>query len=432
MANTSKPDVDVLREIISRMPLKVIVQYKLLSTEVRNLISHDAEFAQILSKRYKDSSTQLIYTVYNGWSERNSFYKISLNPITQSVSTIPDEVDILASCNGLILIDFEIVSRYCVFNPITGEHQLIPYPNALPNNNIERTGLAVEYPKADQYELVTISKLEENSNLFYKFRLLSSQQPGVWREIQLRTSFVSFCVGSPHVYWGDSLYWLRKDGSVLAFDTKREEATLIDRSEFLDRDYGKIFSGQDIWIGTAQGLLTLVCIFRTRIVIANFDSVNRRWMAPRTMDNFVLNEQGSFNGCPVWIDSKRVSFLVQNPQTRRYDLYEYDTNTNAYQNVAVLNRFNARMYCYHPTLASVHSTPDNDVTVDKQEYIAENLNDIKRFIIEGIPIEEESSSASSEEEEAFEDEGGEFEDEGGEFEDEEFGGEDEAGGGEED
>ncbi|KAG5617833.1 hypothetical protein H5410_017657, partial [Solanum commersonii] len=357
MDNNEKRDVDALRENISRMPLKEVVQYKLLSKEVRDMISHDAEFAQILFKRHKDSSTQLIYTVYDGWSVRNSFYKISLNPITQSVSTLPDEIEILASCNGLILIDFERVRRYCVFNPMTGEHQLIAYPNALPNN-IESIGLAVEYPKADHYKLVTINKLEENSNLFYKFRLLASEQPGLWREILLRTnSFISLFVGGPHVYWGDSLYWLRKNGSVLAFDTKREEATLIDHPEFLDRDYE--------------------CT-----VIATFDSANRCWMVPRTLDNFVLNQQGSFKGCPVRIGSKQVSFLVQNPQTRHYDLYEYDTNTNVYQNAAVLHRINTRMYCFHPTLASVHSTPDNDVLIDDQEHIAENLNDIKLFIIE--------------------------------------------------
>ncbi|XP_049359333.1 putative F-box/kelch-repeat protein At1g20790 [Solanum verrucosum] len=436
MDNNEKRDVDALREKISRMPLKEVVQYKLLSKEVRDMISHDAEFAQILFKRHKDTSTQLIYTVYDGWSVRNSFYKISLNLITQSVSTLPEEIEILASCNGLILIDFERVRRYCVFNPMTGEHQLIAYPNASPNN-IESIGLAVEYPKADHYKLVTINKLEENPNLFYKFHLLSSEQPGLWREIQLRTnSFVSLCVGGSHVYWGDSLYWLRKDGSVLAFDTKREEATLIDRPEFLDRDYGKIFSGQDIWIGRAKGLLTLVCIFRMHIVIATFDSANRCWMVPRTLDNFVLNQQGSFKGCPVWIDSKQVSFLVQNPQTRHYDLYEYDTNTNVYQNAAVLHRINSRMHCFHPTLASVHSTPDNDVLIDDQEHIAENLNDIKLFIIEGIPREEEEEEDEEEEEEEFEDEEGEgeFEHEEVAFEGEEFGGGEEAagGGGEED
>ncbi|KAK4734982.1 hypothetical protein R3W88_009243 [Solanum pinnatisectum] len=419
MANNEKRGFDALREKISLLPLKVVVQSKLLSKDVRDMISHDAEFAQLLFNRHKDSSTQLIYTVYDG-AVRKRFYKISLNPITQSESSLPDEIEILASCNGLILIEFELVRCYCVFNPMTGEHQLVSYPDSSPNN-IEDIGLAVEYPNANCYKLVTVHKFEENSNLFYKFRLLSSEQPAVWREIQVRTiSFLSSLVCGPHVYWGNSLYWLRKDGSVLAFDTKREEATLIDRPEFLDLDYGKIFTGQDIWLGIAQGLLTLVCIFRMRIVIATFDSANRRWKNSRTLDNFVLDLEGSFKGCPVWIDSKQVSFLVQNPQTWHYDLYEYDTNTNVYENVAVLPIINTHMYCFHPTLASVHSTPYNDATVDQQTHIAAKLNDINRFIIEGIPavvVEEDENEDAYEYEDEDEEAGGVADEEAGGEED---------------
>nr|AAU90338.2 hypothetical protein SDM1_56t00015 [Solanum demissum] len=370
MANNEKRGLDALREKISLLPLKVVVQSKLLSKDVRDMISHDAEFAQLLFNRHKDSSTQLIYTVFDG-AERKRFFKISLNPITQSESSLPEVIEILASY---------------------------------------------------RYKLVTVHKLEENSNLFYKFHLLSSEQPDVWREIQVRTiSFLSSLVCGPHVYWGDSLYWLRKDGSVLAFDTKREEATLIDRPEFLDLDYGKILTGQDKWLGIAQGLLTLVCIFRTRIDIATFDSANKSWNISRTLDNFVLDQEGSFKGCPVWIDSKQVSFLVQNPQTWHYDLYEYDTNTNVYENVAVLPIINTRMHCFHPTLASVHSTPYNDATDNQQAHIAANLNDINRFIIEGIPavvVEEDENEYEYEYEY--------------ENEDEEEGGADEAAGGEED
>ncbi|KAH0702776.1 hypothetical protein KY290_018091 [Solanum tuberosum] len=425
MANNEKRGLDALREKISLLPLKVVVQSKLLSKDVRDMISHDAEFAQLLFNRHKDSSTQLIYTVFDG-AERNRFFKISLNPITQSESSLPEEIEILASCNGLILIEFERVRCYCVFNPMTEEHQLVSYPDSSPNN-IEDVGLAVEYPNADRYKLVTVHKLEENSNLFYKFRLLSSEQPDVWREIQVRTiSFLSSLVCGPHVYWGDSLYWLRIDGSVLAFDTKREEATLIDRPEFLDLNYGKILTGQDKWLGIAQGLLTLVCISRTRIDIATFDSANKSWNISRTLDSFILDQEGSFKGCPVWIDSKQVSFLVQNPQTWHYDLYEYDTNTNVYENVSVLPIINTRMHCFHPTLASVHNTPYNDATDDQQAYIAANLNDINRFIIEGIPavvVEEDENEYEYEYEYEDEEGGGGADEAAGGEEDEEAGGE---------
>ncbi|WMV21066.1 hypothetical protein MTR67_014451 [Solanum verrucosum] len=306
-------------------------------------------------------------------------------------------------------IFMDIISRcplrcYCVFNPLTGEHQLIPYPNS-PRNELKKTGLVVDYPNSDQYKLVTISNIVENSNLFYKFHLLSSEQSGLWHEIQLRTnSFISLPYGSPPVYWHDSLYFLRSDGSVLALDTKKEEAVLIDRPEFIDHfvlSYGKILtsrdmSGSDIWLGRAKDLLTLVCIFRKYIVIGTYDRTSSCWRVSHTLDNFVLGPDGNIIGFPVWIDSKQVSFLVRRPPTQYHDLYEYDTNINVYTNVAVLDTVDYPMYCFHPTLACVHKTPSNYVTTAQQAYIAEKLDNIRRFIIEGTNTSEEEAAAAGE------------------------------------
>nr|AAU90339.2 hypothetical protein SDM1_56t00016 [Solanum demissum] len=253
----------------------------------------------------------------------------------------------------------------CVFNPITGAHQLIPFPKS-PEFELETTGLTVDYPNSDQYKLLTISKVIENSSLFYKFHLLSSERSGLWREIQLRTNtFISFS-DNPSVYWRDSLYWLRSDGSVLAFDTKKGEAILIDRPEFIDHyvlSYGKILtsrdmSGSDIWLGRGQGLLTLVCIFR----------------------------------------------IVTRPGY--HDLYEYDAKINGYKNAAVLDKVDYPVYIFHPTLACVHKSPSRNVTAAHQAYIAASLYDIKRFIIKGMSIQEDEEESSSSEEEDEEVAGG--------------------------
>ncbi|KAH0762019.1 hypothetical protein KY290_018092 [Solanum tuberosum] len=233
----------------------------------------------------------------------------------------------------------------CVFNPITGAHQLIPFPKS-PEFELETTGLTVDYPNSDQYKLVTISKVVENSSLFYKFHLLSSERSGLWREIQLRTNtFISFS-DNLYVYWRNSLYWLRSDGIVLAFDTKKEEAILIDRPEFIDHyvlSYGKVLtsrdmSGSDIWLGRAKDLLTLVCIFRKYIVIGTYDRTSSCWRVSHTLDNFVLGPDGNIIGFPVWIDSKQVSFLVQSTSPGYRDLYEYDAKINGYKNAAVLDK----------------------------------------------------------------------------------------------
>ncbi|XP_015167020.1 uncharacterized protein [Solanum tuberosum] len=151
-------------------------------------------------------------------------------------------------------------------------------------------------------------------------------------------------------------------------------------------------SGSDIWLGRAKDLLTLVCIFRKYIVIGTYDRTSSCWRVSHTLDNFVLGPDGNIIGFPVWIDSKQVSFLVRRPPTQHHDLYEYDTNINVYKNVAVLDTVDYPMYCFHPTLACVHKTSSNYVTTAQQAYIAEKLDNIRRFIIEDTS-EEEAAAA---------------------------------------
>ncbi|KAJ8554099.1 hypothetical protein K7X08_024777 [Anisodus acutangulus] len=275
----SLPD-DLLVEIITRLPLKFAVQGKVLNKNLNGRIS-DPKF-----------STQLICTSRSMGLFQN-FHKISLNPIPTigCEMNLPYDIELLDSCKGLILFDFEAIKSYCVFNPITRAHQLIPYREPTTFMMISDPGIAVDYPSSNQYKLVTISKLARHSNLFDKFHVLSSDRSGLWREIQLRSNtFSDLAIVSGPVFWRNSLHWLRSDGSVLPFDTNREEAVLIERPKFIDHCdfmYGKILTGCDKWLGVAQGLLTLVCIFKKSIIIAAYDYASSNWRVSHTLENFV-------------------------------------------------------------------------------------------------------------------------------------------------
>lgn len=375
-----KDDV-LVGEIIARLPLKQAIQCKVLNKYLDFKIS-DSEFSQILLNFQNDGSLELLYSV-NG--PPKTLHKISLKPINQWQTAFSDDIEILSSCNGLILFDFERAKRFCVFNPITGLHQLIPYP--LPSSQlIGNIGLAVDYPNPNQYKVVTISYPAENSNLFYKFHVLSSERPGLWREIQLTTNTsISLSFGSPTVYWRNSLHWLRSDGSVLAFDTKKEEAMRIDRPWFLDHydvNCSKIPTGRDVWLGIAQGLLTLVYIFKETIVIGTYDNVRSTWRIRHTFDNLISDPKGMIDVFPIWNDSKHVCFLVDRPLTGYYDLREYDTETSGYKKTAELGRtiVNSPIHCFQPTLASVHKTPSDGVETDDLEYITAKLDEIRRLL----------------------------------------------------
>lgn len=114
----------------------------------------------------------------------------------------------------------------------------------------------------------------------------------MWREIQLRANtFISLSYGCPPVYWCDSLHWLKEDGSVLAFDTQREAAILINCPQFIDHfefSDGNILIGGSLWLGKAQGLLTLVSLFRKCKVIATYNNASNSWSISHISNNFLL------------------------------------------------------------------------------------------------------------------------------------------------
>ncbi|XP_060206426.1 putative F-box/kelch-repeat protein At1g20790 [Lycium barbarum] len=298
---------------------------------------------------------------------------------------------------------------YCVFNPITGAHRLIPYPEPTTFMMIGEPGLAVYYHSSDHYKLVTISKMVENSNLFYKFHVLSSVRSGLWHEIPLKSNtFSDLAVGSRPVYWRGSLYWLRSDGSVIAFDTNREEGIILDRPEFIDDFgiiYGKLLTGRDMWLGVAQGSLTLVCIFKKSIVIAAYEDASSSWNVFHPLDNFLPGPDGFINGFPIMIDNKQVFFAVKGPLSIYHDLYEYDTEINWVRKAAGLGLVDYPLHSFQPTLASVHATPSEIVNSHHFSYITAKIDQIRRYITEGVStVEEEDDESSSEEEEESDEE----------------------------
>ncbi|XP_075112222.1 uncharacterized protein LOC142182142 [Nicotiana tabacum] len=158
--------------------------------------------------------------------------------------------------------------------------------------------LAVDYPTSDQYKLVIIVKLAKQG---YQFFVFSPARSGVWHEVHFRVTFSNLTLRIKPVYVNDSLYRLRTDGRVIVFNTKKEKATILDLPEFMishhDPINGKISPDFDTWLGVAQGLLTLVCVFKKSIIIATYDYVSSNWRISHTLDNFIKRHD-LFDGFP--------------------------------------------------------------------------------------------------------------------------------------
>ncbi|OIT32318.1 hypothetical protein A4A49_52183 [Nicotiana attenuata] len=191
------------------------------------------------------------------------------------------------------------------------------------------------------------------------------------------------------VYVNDSLHWLRSDGRVLAFNTKREEATILDLPDFFNHHHPTFNIRLGTWLGISQGLLTLFCIFKKSIVIAAYDYVSSNWRVTHTWDNVITGHvDGYFDGFPIWIDGKQVLFLDDSRRLIRHQyLYEYDYEINGYKKAEVLNKdcmIKDYLCSFEPTLASVHTTFLDTVHDKHRPAIIATLDELKRFITEGI------------------------------------------------
>ncbi|XP_070026191.1 uncharacterized protein LOC142182133 [Nicotiana tabacum] len=157
-------------------------------------------------------------------------------------------------------------------------------------------------------------------------------------------SYLAF--NSKPVYVNDSLHWLRRtDGSVVAFDTKREHVKITNSPEFIS------------------------CHDSKSIVIANYDYVSSNWRVSHTLDNFITVVDGYNYGFPIWIDGKQT----------------YDSEINGYKIAATPKKDNviSRYLCsFEPTLASVHKTLSDTIRAKHMTAIIAMLDQLKQFITE--------------------------------------------------
>ncbi|XP_060210972.1 F-box protein At1g20360-like [Lycium barbarum] len=379
---TMKLNDDLVVEIISHLPLKLAIQCKLISKNFNRWISNP-KFSQTLFQHDQKVWTLAFASTSHGVSR--DFQKIFRNLIIPNIhhQTSLFRFSVVAACKGLLLLVFHEVGTFCVFNPITRAHQLIPYPKHYEHKRIGDAGLFVDYPTSDQYILVTVDWLDEGKG--YNFQVLSSKErSGLWREVQFRMTPGSN-IKPTYVHY--SLHWLTSGNRVLAFDAKREEATILDPPEFLNihnnihnnpkgrRIRKKLYCSYEKLV-MVQGQLTLVRTYKKSTMIAAYDCESSNWRVSPTLEKtiwFVL---------PICIDGKQVLFLVGGGY-----MYEYDSEINTLKKPAVCNEeygIPGVTYSFKPSLAPVHETLSRTVDAKHLPGITATLDELRRCITKGI------------------------------------------------
>ncbi|KAH0689942.1 hypothetical protein KY289_017300 [Solanum tuberosum] len=373
---------DIVVDIISRLPVKLAVQCKVLSKSFNNKLCEPNISQSFASRWFRDQNiTNLL--IYWTPSPTQSSYEISnysckffcSNPrlrLGYERRSSSLNVSLLTSCKGLLLLEFHKFKTFCIFNPITKVHQLISYPE--PTNYFSTVGggagLAIDHPTTNHnYKLVTVGML--NKCRGYRFRVFSSEEAGVvWheflflKEVYYRTSIVS----PQPVFVHDCLHWLTSDGNVLAFDTKSStgQATIINLPREVlhvylnDPMYGAINFMFDAVLELVRGVLTLVCSFKKFIVIFCYDYVSRKWKVSYTLPNFKPDLVGRVGGpaSPICFDGEKLFIFGRYRAAQRTGyLYEYVLEMKTYKKVGeVFNMHSAIFFWWEPTLARIPKT----------------------------------------------------------------------------
>lgn len=193
---------------------------------------------------------------------KNYFKNLSITKTTTidgPFHTKPFGFRIVAESKGLLLLIFSRLGLLCILNPISGTHQLIPYPDHYRRGRvIDHACLFVDYPASDQYKLVTL-EIPDQPKPKYNIHILEPHGWLMWREFQLkRTKRIT---KTPEQ--GSLLHCLVLDTHILVFDTKREEASILNPSKFISIRH-KPNPNARIWrcssqnIVIVQGQLTFV------------------------------------------------------------------------------------------------------------------------------------------------------------------------------
>ncbi|XP_022853430.1 putative F-box protein At1g20800 [Olea europaea var. sylvestris] len=200
-------------------------------------------------------------------------------------------ISLMESCSGLLLLHFEIHNTYGVFNPITGEFQLVPN-----NQHGGPIGLAVD-SSTQSYRLVAVDVKQNLTNWekkVFKFMTFTSSSC-MWEEAheeELVCELPTFLTRNAlPIFLRNSMNWLINDGSILAFDLERRRARIIKGPNKTTVD---VKFEYDVWFGAVQDSLVFVRAFESEIVIYVYDCVQKKWQILHTIENISRGEGNYF------------------------------------------------------------------------------------------------------------------------------------------
>ncbi|KAF7153115.1 hypothetical protein RHSIM_Rhsim01G0013500 [Rhododendron simsii] len=246
-------NVDLLTEILLRLPAKSTIRLKSVSKHWLSLLS-DSQFATNHSTRNPRPSSisgfyfniQETLTLVSLHGPRHNLPSLSFLDGLVEGSTIK----VAHSCNGLLLCYINSINgyfrQYIVCNPTTKKYTLLPKPDELVNG---WSGCLVFDPlKSPRHYKVVIDTFSFSPGP-YRIDVYSSQSLCWEKKVFSHHNF------SGHgVFWNGAIHWLTVDYFLVRFDVDGEELIAMPNSQSLK----KKFRHKIMYFGECGGGLILI------------------------------------------------------------------------------------------------------------------------------------------------------------------------------
>ncbi|XP_010501538.1 PREDICTED: putative F-box/kelch-repeat protein At1g20790 [Camelina sativa] len=214
----------LLEEILFKLDPKSLVKMPCTNKSINSHVLEDPNFKR---KYYSRIGSSLLH-VSKYASNLLCFHPFGNSRSFNNTERLEILFNILASCSGLLLLS--IGGRLCVANPLTNKFRFMDYPNSGKTTCI---GFAVDHIDltTQKFKIVCIIEVLKPPNpdeKMYQFDINTGESWSLSKTtFTCHPSNLKKGKNSKPVYFNGDLHWLRKDGSIVAFNPKTEEARLI-------------------------------------------------------------------------------------------------------------------------------------------------------------------------------------------------------------
>ncbi|XP_026443286.1 F-box protein CPR1-like [Papaver somniferum] len=222
--------MEIIYDILTRIPAELVLDCKSVSKTWRNLIqdpsfskmhvnrlNHHVESGEFGFLALESDMRRLYYFEYieNHEKRIDGIRRINLTP--------PLKCDkFVGSVNGLIcLYEWSDTDRFCICNPLTKEYVFLPELMQKPGQYCSWVGFGY-HPSTNEYKVVRVHELKTEPS-FGEVMVYTLGSGSGWRSIgKFHLKFNHSCYSVNGIFVDGALHWKDREGMILVFDLADE------------------------------------------------------------------------------------------------------------------------------------------------------------------------------------------------------------------